>query len=612
MGSLFETLRRLGPVKLTVLGAVMAGLIGAFALLAARINQPTMGLLFSELSAQDSGQIVSKLEAQNVPFELRAGGSQIYVPADRALRLRMTFAEQGVPRGGTIGYEIFDRGEAIGATNFVQTLNHVRALEGELSRTIGSLGPVAAARVHLVIPRRDLFSRERQEPTASVILRLREAGRLPRPQVNSIQHLVASSVAGLKPARVSIIDDRGNLLARGQAEGDDSATSSASNAEEMRRNYEQRLARTVEELLERSVGAGKVRAEVTAEMDFDRIVTNTESYDPDGQVVRSTQTVSESADAKEASATAPVSVTANLPDGDAGSQQGQNTNRTTRNEETVNYEITKTVRSHVREAGAVRRLSVAVLVDGATAVNADGTRTYTARPAEEIERLTALAKSAIGFNQQRGDTLEVANLAFAGVDMPHGAPEASSFLNLTRNDYFQIAWIVVSVILGLLVVLFFLRPIASGFYEAATTPDPTPATPQLPSPAAQAALPPPGTLDATGKVMSPTVEQMIDIAQVEGRVKASSIKKIGEIVEKHPEEAVSIMRTGCTRKPDGLEQRCDVDRRHQQPERAREGRRHAARARRGARRQAVRPHGRRGDQGNLPGHGQPGHGQLRA
>jgi flagellar M-ring protein FliF len=543
VGSLFETLRRLGPVKLAVLGVVLAGLIGAFGLLAARINQPTMGLLFSELSPQDSGQIVTKLEAQNVPFELRAGGSQVWVPTDRALRLRMTFAEQGVPRGGTIGYEIFDRGEAIGATNFVQTLNHVRALEGELSRTIGSLGPVVAARVHLVIPRRDLFSRERQEPTASVILRLREAGRLPRAQVNSIQHLVASSVAGLKPARVSIIDDRGNLLARGQAEGDDNATSSANNAEEMRRNYEQRLARTLEELIERSVGAGKVRAEVTAEMDFDRIVTNTESFDPDGQVVRSTQTVSESADAKEASATAGVSVTANLPDGDAGSQPGQNTNRTTRSEETVNYEITKTVRSHIREAGAVRRLSVAVLVDGVTAVNADGTRTYTARPAEELERLTALAKSAIGFNQQRGDTLELANLAFAGVDTPVTA-EAAPFLNLTRSDYYQIAWIAVSVILGLLVVLFFLRPIASGFYEAATTPEPGAGdTPQLPAPTAQAALPPPGMPDGTGKIMSPTVEQMIDLAQVEGRVKASSIKKIGEIVEKHPEEAVAIMRS---------------------------------------------------------------------
>ena len=338
MGSLLETLRRLGPVKLGMLALVTAGLIGAFAFLASKVNQPPMGLLYSELTAQDSGQIVSKLEAQNVPYELRAGGTQIYVPTDRVLRLRMSFAEAGVPRGGAIGYEIFDRGDTIGATNFVQTLNHVRALEGELSRTISSLGPVSNARVHLVIPRRDLFSRERQEPTASVVLRLREAGMLPRAQVNAIQHLVASSVAGLKPARVSIIDDRGNLLARGQSEGDDnSPQATAANAEEMRRGYEQRLAHTIEELLERSVGIGKVRAEVTAEMDFDRIVTNTESFDPDGQVVRSTQSVTESSDAKEASSTGAVSVTANLPEGDSSSQQGQNSNRTSRSEETVKY-----------------------------------------------------------------------------------------------------------------------------------------------------------------------------------------------------------------------------------------------------------------------------------
>ena len=548
MGSLLETLRRLGPVKLAVIGVVTAGLIGAFAFLASKANQPPMGLLYSDLSPQDSGQIVGKLEAQNVPYELRAGGTQIYVPSDRVLRLRMTFAEAGVPRGGTIGYEIFDRSDAIGATNFVQTLNHVRALEGELSRTISALGPVANARVHLVIPRRDLFSRERQEPTASVVLRLRDAGMLPRPQVNAIQHLVASSVAGLKPARVSIIDDRGNLLARGQADREEnSPQATAANAEEMRRGYEQRLARTIEELLERSVGVGKVRAEVTAEMDFDRIVTNTESFDPDGQVVRSTQTVTESSDAKEANSTGGVSVTANLPEGDGTSQQGQNSNRTQRSEETVNYEITKTIKNHIREAGAVRRLSVAVLVDGLTTVNGDGAKVYAPRPAEDLERLTALAKSAIGFNQQRGDTLELANLAFAGVEpLDPGAP--APFLNLTRSEYFQIAWIAVSVILGILVVLFFLRPIASGFYQAATA-EPVPAgapggTPLLPGAAPQAALAPPTGLPAVAEgdpALDP--EAMIDINRVEGRVKASSMKKIGEIVEKHPEEAVSIVRS---------------------------------------------------------------------
>jgi flagellar M-ring protein FliF len=539
-------------VKLGLIAIVTAGLIGAFAFLASKVNQPPMGLLYSDLSAQDSGQIVGKLEAQNIPYELRAGGTQIYVPSDRVLRLRMTFAEAGVPRGGTIGYEIFDRGDAIGATNFVQTLNHVRALEGELSRTISALGPVTNARVHLVIPRRDLFSRDRQEPTASVVLRLRDASGLPRAQVAAIQHLVASSVAGLKPTRVSIIDDRGNLLARGQSDGDDnSPQATAANAEEMRRTYEQRLARTIEELLERSVGAGRVRAEVTAEMDFDRIVTNTESFDPDGQVVRSTQTVTESSDAKEASSTGGVSVTANLPEGDSTSQQGQNSNRTQRSEETVNYEITKTIKNHIREAGAVRRLSVAVLVDGVTTVAADGTRTYAPRAAEELERLTALAKSAIGFNQQRGDSLELANLAFVPAEpLDAGAP--APFLNLTRSEYFQIAWIAVSVILGILVVLFFLRPIASGFYQAATA-EPAPGgpggTPLLPgaSGAPQAALAPPSpgggaVAMASGEGQS-DADAMIDINRVEGRVKASSMKKIGEIVEKHPEEAVAIVRS---------------------------------------------------------------------
>jgi flagellar M-ring protein FliF len=551
VGSLLETLRRLGPIKLGVIVLVTAGLIGAFAFLGAKVNQPPMGLLYSDLSAQDSGQIVGKLEAQNIPYELRAGGTQIYVPSDRVLRLRMTFAEAGVPRGGTIGYEIFDRGDAIGATNFVQTLNHVRALEGELSRTISALGPIANARVHLVIPRRDLFSRDRQDPTASVVLRLRDAGALPRSQVAAIQHLVASSVAGLKPARVSIIDDRGNLLARGQSDGDDnSPQATAANAEEMRRSYEQRLARTIEELLERSVGAGKVRAEVTAEMDFDRIVTNTESFDPDGQVVRSTQTVTESSDAKEASSTGAVSVTANLPEGDSNSQQGQNSNRTSRSEETVNYEITKTVKNHIREAGAVRRLSVAVLVDGVTTLAADGTRSYAPRAAEEIERLTALAKSAIGFNQKRGDTLELANLAFAGVEpLDPGAP--APFLNLTRSEYFQMAWIAVSVILGILVVLFFLRPIASGFYQAAIA-EPAMAggpggTPLLAGGTGQpqaALAPPTGTaMQAGSGEGAMDADAMIDINRVEGRVKASSMKKIGEIVEKHPEEAVAIVRS---------------------------------------------------------------------
>jgi len=543
VNNILATLRQLGPTRLAILGAVAAGLVAFFGFFISRLNQPDMGLLFSELSTQDAAQIISKLEAQNIPYELRADGSQIYVPADRALRLRMSLAEQGLPKGGTVGYEIFDRTDAIGATSFIQNLNHLRALEGELARTIGSLGPVAGARVHLVVPRRDLFSRERQEPTASVVLRLRTAGTLTRPQVQAIQHLVASSVAGLKPNRVSVIDDQGNLLARGH-EGEES-TVIASNTVEMRRNYEQRLARAIEELLERSVGPGKVRAEVTAEMDFDRVVTNTESFDPDGQVVRSTQTATESSDAQESDGT-PVSVAANLPDADVGSASGRNITRSTRSEETINYEISRTTRSHIREGGVVRRLSVAVLVDGTTEVRPDGTRVYTPRTPEEMERLTALAKSAIGFDEQRGDRIEIVNLPFTGVEAPPSDAEAGSLLDLSRQDYFRIAELLVLGIVGILVVLLVLRPLVSNMFvttAATAAPNEGSTTTLLPgrTDGDPAALAPPPTADSPSNEEQ-SVERMIDLERVEGRVKASSIKKIGEIVEKHPEEAVAIIR----------------------------------------------------------------------
>ena len=335
MGGFGETLRQLGPLRLSLLGAVAVGLLGFFFFFSMRLSQPPMGLLYSDLAPQDAAQITARLDQQQIPFELRNGGNTIMVPDDRVLRLRLSFAEAGIPRGGSIGYEIFDRGEALGQTNFMQQLNQVRALEGELARTISALQPVQNARVHLVVPRRDLFNRERQEPTASVIIRMRDANnRLPRQQVQAIQSLVAAAVPGLRPVRVSVIDDRGNLLARGQAEGDDPSALNNS-AEELRRGYEQRLSRTIETVLERVVGPGKARAEVSIDLDFDRIVTNKESFDPDGQVVRSTQTVSENNEASEQAAQ--VTVQNNLPDSGQDSGGPRTTNRGTRTEETDEF-----------------------------------------------------------------------------------------------------------------------------------------------------------------------------------------------------------------------------------------------------------------------------------
>jgi flagellar M-ring protein FliF len=468
VNSLIGTLQRLGFGPILAIGAVGIGLLAFFAFFANKLTQPPMGLLYSELTANDAGQIVAKLEGQNVPFELRAGGTQLWVPQDRALRLRMAMAEQGLPRGGSVGYEVFDQPNALGATSFVQNLNLVRALEGELARTIGALGPVVGARVHLSIPRRDLFSRERLEPSASVVLKLREAGRLPRSQVNAIQHLIASAVPNLKPGRVSIVDDRGALLARGNGEADDIAGgSSAATADERRLELEQRLARKIEEQIERALGPGKVRAEVSLEMDFDRVVTNAETFDPEGQVIRSQQTVSENTDASESSGSQGVTVANNLPDAENAPGGSQNRNKTTRQEETINYEVTKKVTNHVREVGTIKRLTASVMVDGVTTIGADGQPNYQPRNPEQLEQLRAAARAAVGFNERRGDAIELINIQFAGADLPNQPVDAPGMFSFSPTDIVSLTHIAVLGIISLLGILLVARPLL-GFVSRAT------------------------------------------------------------------------------------------------------------------------------------------------
>jgi flagellar M-ring protein FliF len=292
-----------------------------------------------------------------------------------------------------------------------------------------------------------------------------------------------------------------------------------------------------------------VRVDVRADMDFDRITTNSESFDPDGQVVRSTQTVTQSDDNNNGN-DQPVTVTNNLPNGQAAATPNGGRAKSARNEETVNYEISKTVRSQVREAGEVRRLSVAVVVDGVYAAKPDGTKTYAPRSAEEMKQLTALVRSAIGYNEKRGDTVEVANLRFVTPEeAPVVVPE-TGFLGFEKSELFRMGETAVLAVVALLVILLVVRPLIFRILESSGTTDLL-AEPALPG---AAALPPPapGTAAAlpgapAGQIPAPRtqqqIDQMIDIGQVEGRVAASSIRKIGEIVEKHPEEAVAIVRS---------------------------------------------------------------------
>jgi len=553
VNGLTQTLRNLGATRLVALAAVAFALVAFFTFIVTRLAAPGMTLLYSGLDPSDSGQIVQRMDAQGVPYEIRGDGSQIYVPQDQVAKLRLSLASEGIPAGGSIGYEIFDRADALGTTNFVQQINQIRALEGELARTIRSIHQVRSARVHLVMPKRELFSRERAEPTASVVLALQ--GGLDRGQVSAIQHLISSAVPGMRSKNVSVIDDNGELLARGADDGDlDTA-----NSEDMRRSYEARLSQAIEQLLAQTLGAGKVRAEVTADLDFNQITTNKEDFNPDGQVVRSTNSVEETGNAQESQNANNVSVANNTPNppGQTSGGSGGSTSSNGRTEETVNYEISKTVRTEVKAGGDVKRISAAVLVDGVYATAADGTKSYTARTPEELAQIDSLVKSAIGFDQARGDVVQVVNMKFAEPEIIEDS--GMMLLGLDKTDLMRLAELIVLAVVAMLVLLLVVRPLLSRILAM---PSVAPANVALAGPGDQLALPPgaaaalaipgPSSTGLPGLPSMPSssdaeqiaaeIDQMIDLNQVEGRVRASSVRKISDLVDQHPEQAVNLIR----------------------------------------------------------------------
>lgn len=537
MESLRAFVRTLGPVRLAVLGSVALALAGFFIWMIARAAQPPMALLYGDLEVSEAAKITAQLDAARIPYQLNGGGSAVLVAADQVARTRMTLAEQGLPSGGSIGYEIFDGSNALGSTNFQQNVNLVRALEGELSRTIRGIADVKAARVHLVLPQRELFSRDKPQASASVLLQMRGRSRLAPTQVAAIQQLVASAVPALTAGRISIVDNAGTLLSEGN-DGADPVAGSVAKADQRRRNLETHLSQTIEQLVERTVGAGKVRAEVSVDMDFDRIDSSEEIFDPEGQVVRSTQTVDQSGSNRQGTSP-PVSVATNLPDAQPVPEQSdRELSSDKRSEETVNYEISKKVINHVREAGIVKHLSVAVLVDGTWSNDAQGERTYQPRSADDLQQLTTLVRSAVGYNAERGDKVEVVSMRFADAELP-AAPGAENFLGLEKQDLFKLGEYVALLLLGVLALLLVVRPIVAKAIDTVGLAPLGPKTELLAGAISNPALTgPAGAYDSDGGL-----EEMIDINRVDGRVKASSLKRVSEIVDKHPEESLAILRS---------------------------------------------------------------------
>ena len=551
-----EFLKGIGPARIGAMAGVAAALTGFFLYVFGLIAEPPKAILFSGLEGRDANAVITKLEALNVPYEQKGDGGTILVPSDQVSKIRMQLATEGLPSAG-VGYEIFDKSDSFGTTAFVQNVNRLRALEGELARTIKSLDSIESARVHLVIPDRQIFARDNQPPSASVVVKTRT--RLSRGQVSAIQHLVAAAVAGLSANNIALVDDRGELLAGGGGNADD-ATGAVQ--EERTSSFEDRLRQRIENIVSSIVGPGHARVQVAADMDFNRVTETAETFDPDSRVVRSSQTVQQDSTQKDNRTGAAVSVGNALPGQTPPPPAGENGSDSTnsRTEETINYEISKTTKTQVQDAGQVKKLSVAVVVDGTYTQGANGQRTYAPRSADDMTKITALVRSAIGYDEKRGDQLQVTNMRFADIDTGPEEPVAQPLLGIDSTVWLKLGQILILSITALLVFLLVVKPMIRRLTTPMGVTASGGSTAALPAPGGAAQGTPalthaggeaganPNQLQAGGSGGSqplsiPRRESSIDISQIEGQVRESSVRKVGDVVQAHPEEAMAILRT---------------------------------------------------------------------
>lgn len=546
MEQLRKFLGQIGTQRLLLMVAVAAVLVVALGFLALRGAGGPMSYLYTDLDPSGARTITEKLKQDGVPYTLSADGTSVMVPADRVADLRMALA--GEQLGGSLGYEILDREDAFGTSAAKAKMNRTRAIEGELARSIESIDAVRKARVHIVIPERALFAEERQQASASVTLRT--GGRLASGQIDAIRYLVSAAVPGLAPERISVVDQTGALLARA---GDGTGAGSGVLAERQA-GIESRLGEEIETMLGAIVGPGHVRAKVAADLDLDQTRQESEVFDPDAQVIARTTTVERENQDSEANAEGGfVSVANALPE-NSPAEQGRDT-RTSRGAETSEetlYANSSTRTTVIRAGGQLRRLSVSVMVDGSYAEGPGGTPQYRPRTQAELERFTRLVENAIGFDEARGDSVIVENLRFAAPESDEavalGVP-----LGIGKDELLPLARTAILGLLGIAALVMILRAIGKKAPQIPGLPTPTTRPLASGEAARMAALverAAAGDEDAMIELRAlrerqgylPAIEHEIDIAQVEGRLKASALRKVGEVVHARPNEATAIVR----------------------------------------------------------------------
>jgi flagellar M-ring protein FliF len=545
-----EQLRSIGAMRLIAIFGLSAGLAAALLYFSFNMGGGSQALLYAGLDPSDSASVSEALDTAGIPYEFRNGGASIYVARNQVDEARVRVASGGALNSGSVGYEIFDETDALGATSFVQNMNAKRALEGELARTIQSLDIITSARVHLVLPERRLFERDAAQPSASIVISSR--GELTREHSGIIRNIVASAVDGLSARDITIADTTGRLLASPE-EGDGLGSIAL---ESQRASIEEQYRRRILNLVEGVVGVGAARVQVSADLNRNSVTQSEERYDPEGSVLRS-RTRSEETGREVDGAANAVSASENLPGDEAAATDGpQSVNESSTSNDAQEFALSRTTTTRVTEAGDIERLSVAVAVDGSMEIAEDGTPTYVPRTEAEMAQITALVRSAMGFTQiedGRQDSLEVTNIRFSRADPNVGTPAASG-LSLNKDDIMRAAEIGVMFLTALLVIFLVARPLAKGAASAAPAMAIAGAGgggPRIESEGAHAAI-----ADSSGQqlqqqsasgggaaAMPEYVDDGIDIAKIDGQVKASSIKKVSGVVNSHPDESLSIIRT---------------------------------------------------------------------
>ena len=512
-----------------LMGAVALALLLALAAVAMRGTTSDMGFLYTDLDPAAAQAITEKLKAQNIPFQLSADGTSVMAPQEKLAELRMTMAGDRI--GGKIGYDVLDAEEPFGVSSSRAKMNETRAIEGELSRSIETLDTVIKARVHLVMPERAMFAAQSRKATAAVTLKTK--GRLPGESVQSIRYLVAAAVPELSAESVTIIDQNGTLLARAGEAGE----ASSGQADERQIAVEARLRSEIEAMLEPIVGIGKVRAEVAAVIGRDQVREESNVFDPDKQVIGHQITV-ESADQNNEgnAASRGASVGAQLPEAVAQlPAAGGNTRQSAKNDnsEDTTYQNSATRTTTIRGSGKIARLTVAVMIDG----GAKGI------PAPQLRKLSRLVENAVGFDADRGDSVVVEPMVFAAADALAG--EKAGFWSLVSMD--QIFGVLKLIIVGIvgLVALRMLKP-----RPAAEIVDGGNLTANAAEQAALAQRIAAGDGDAADELAAlrdqhgdaALLDQEIALAQIDGRIKLSALKRIGDAVTASPGESASVIR----------------------------------------------------------------------